>query len=232
MLSNHICEMFFETRNMCFIRHAHSFVLLCFLNGTSENIKVANISISFKFVTLLWSFIRINSRLAPNQGEASLQSNAISHWLGANLESALLYVHWNVRGGCCDGLSHHCLHGWLASVQLFMLVSPWWPFCLSYYIYIHSVCCATVAFWFLYVSNVKYLMYEFESESGPFSPMNYLTFQIWWILYFCYVVPVVFGLSFHVQNSAAIALFELNLKRPWNENCDGEIVRSSFTCQK
>ena len=33
--------------------------------------------------------IRADSRLAPSQWETSLQSNAISHWLGANLESAL-----------------------------------------------------------------------------------------------------------------------------------------------
>ena len=33
---------------------------------------------------------RADSRLVPSQWETSLQSNAISHWLGANLESALL----------------------------------------------------------------------------------------------------------------------------------------------
>ena len=33
--------------------------------------------------------IRADYRLAPSQWETSLQSNAISHWLGANLESAL-----------------------------------------------------------------------------------------------------------------------------------------------
>ena len=31
------------------------------------------------------------SRLVPSQWETSLQSNAISHWLGANLESALSF---------------------------------------------------------------------------------------------------------------------------------------------
>ena len=35
--------------------------------------------------------VRAESRLAPSQWEMSLQSNAISHWLGANLESALYY---------------------------------------------------------------------------------------------------------------------------------------------
>ena len=35
-------------------------------------------------------WLRADSRLAPSQWEASLQSNAVSHWLGANLESAML----------------------------------------------------------------------------------------------------------------------------------------------
>ena len=39
------------------------------------------------------NFCRADSRLAPSQWETSIQSNAVSHWLGANLESALL--------GCC-----------------------------------------------------------------------------------------------------------------------------------
>ena len=33
--------------------------------------------------------IRADCRLAPSQWETSLQSNAVSHWLGTNLESAL-----------------------------------------------------------------------------------------------------------------------------------------------
>ena len=32
---------------------------------------------------------RADSRFAPSQWETSLQSNAVSHWLGANLESAM-----------------------------------------------------------------------------------------------------------------------------------------------
>ena len=34
-------------------------------------------------------YFRSDSRLAPSQWETALQSNAVSHWLGANLESAL-----------------------------------------------------------------------------------------------------------------------------------------------
>ena len=33
---------------------------------------------------------RADSRFAPSNWETSLQSNAVSHWLGANLESALI----------------------------------------------------------------------------------------------------------------------------------------------
>ena len=38
---------------------------------------------------------RANSRFAPSQWEMLLQSSAISHWLGANLESAMLFWCWN-----------------------------------------------------------------------------------------------------------------------------------------
>ena len=42
---------------------------------------------------LVYTFMA-DSRLASSQWETSLQSNAVSHWLGANLESALYIVHW------------------------------------------------------------------------------------------------------------------------------------------
>ena len=38
----------------------------------------------------LWYIYRADSRLAPSQRETLLQSNAVSHWLRANLESALI----------------------------------------------------------------------------------------------------------------------------------------------
>ena len=41
---------------------------------------------------LLYPELRADSRLAPSQWETLLQSNAVSHWLGANLESALWAV--------------------------------------------------------------------------------------------------------------------------------------------
>ena len=36
---------------------------------------------------------RADSRLAPSQWETSLQNNAVSHWLGASLESTLCCMH-------------------------------------------------------------------------------------------------------------------------------------------
>ena len=43
--------------------------------------------------------IRVDPRLAPSQWETSLQSNAVSHWLGANLESSLWNCHeeWHLQ---------------------------------------------------------------------------------------------------------------------------------------
>ena len=37
----------------------------------------------------LLTILKADSRFAPSQWETSLQSNAVSNWLGANLESAL-----------------------------------------------------------------------------------------------------------------------------------------------
>ena len=59
---------------------------------------------------LLFYFIyRADFRLAPSQWETSLQSNAVSHWLGANLDSALyiyiyLYIYMYISSYCkADG---------------------------------------------------------------------------------------------------------------------------------
>ena len=56
---------------------------------------VANFLLRMKCVCHLNSqigtiFHRADSRVAPSQWETSLQSNTVSHWLGANLESATL----------------------------------------------------------------------------------------------------------------------------------------------
>ena len=48
-----------------------------------------------------WNF-RAHSRLAPSQWVMLLQSNAVSHWLGANLELALNFVDSTVPA---DGLA-------------------------------------------------------------------------------------------------------------------------------
>ena len=41
------------------------------------------------YVFLFKNVFSVDSRLAPSQWETSLQSNAVSHWVGANLESVL-----------------------------------------------------------------------------------------------------------------------------------------------
>ena len=65
---------------------------------------------------------RADSRVAPNQREASLQSNAVSHWLDANLESALpagtgRVIGWskyrlgNSSPALNSGKNAHVIHG-------------------------------------------------------------------------------------------------------------------------
>ena len=45
--------------------------------------------ISFEISYWYDSHIRVDSRFAPSRWETPLQSNGVSHWLGANLQSAL-----------------------------------------------------------------------------------------------------------------------------------------------
>ena len=57
-------------------------------------------------ITFMWNgphvvsgYFRANSKLAPSQWKMSWQSNAVSHWLGANLESALYLEKIPTAGG-------------------------------------------------------------------------------------------------------------------------------------
>ena len=52
----------------------------------------------FRHITSKWRHLynRTDSRFAPSQWEMSLQSNAVSNWLGANPESALIQYHSSV----------------------------------------------------------------------------------------------------------------------------------------
>ena len=57
----------------------------------NNGMEIASITpLSFR-QTIVWSNIRADSGLVPSQWEMSLQSNVVSHWLCANLESALQY---------------------------------------------------------------------------------------------------------------------------------------------
>ena len=73
----------------------------CFTMPSSmqSSVKCKHSSTPGSLVTLSNSFLwyttikcRADSRFAPSQWERLLQSKAVSHWLGANLESALICV--------------------------------------------------------------------------------------------------------------------------------------------
>ena len=69
---------------------------------------------------IVWTNHRVDSRFVPSQWETSLQSNAVSHWLCANLESALGYA--------STGLSvlRSLVSDALGSIPAARL-NDWWP---------------------------------------------------------------------------------------------------------
>ena len=48
-------------------------------------------SLGTDYIGQIGHCLRADSRFAPSHGETSLQSNAVSHWLGANLESISMH---------------------------------------------------------------------------------------------------------------------------------------------
>ena len=46
-------------------------------------------------IHVVMGYGRVDSRLAPSQWETTLQSNAVSHWLGVNLETSLYSSHYS-----------------------------------------------------------------------------------------------------------------------------------------
>ena len=56
-------------------------------------VSAGTVMTDFGYVFIWDGTARADSRLVPSQWETSLQSNAVSHWLAANLESALAVGH-------------------------------------------------------------------------------------------------------------------------------------------
>ena len=69
------------------------------------------------------SFYRADSRLVPSQWETSLYTNAVSHWLDANLKLALFYIF-------CISTLKKCTILRVGQVKKNLYVEPWlqrWP---------------------------------------------------------------------------------------------------------
>ena len=75
------------------------------IKGISEPTLICCLKSIFRhFVNYIYN--RAYARLAPGQWEASLQSNAVSHWLCVNLESAL--YHLSSKTPSMSNLLGHC----------------------------------------------------------------------------------------------------------------------------
>ena len=130
------------------------------------------------YIVLIWYCIpsdrsikcSTDSRLAPSQWETSLQSNAVFHWLGTNLESALT----------CDVTFHRNDTGisevWALAVHL-----PWMHYFIWYLFLPVSIHILT--------SAVDCNCYEFtlrvasdEQLHTCASPLIYPAVKIWYLL--------------------------------------------------
>ena len=75
-----------------------------------------------------WPNERADSRFAPSQWETALPCNNVSHWPGANLESALSEVVTDMSHGRC-GWNFNCVICWyrIVNVVIMNATTPhWW----------------------------------------------------------------------------------------------------------
>ena len=114
-----ICGFLFQTPSITLINDMVSFRPHCtchawdiskFCDAKTYYPWPTEIAIWFIVVCIiqpnLGRYHRADSRFAPSQWETSLQSNAVSQWLGANLESALYpksLTHWGQVTHICVG---------------------------------------------------------------------------------------------------------------------------------
>ena len=78
---------------------AHSTRYRIVISGNYQDIWANQIMVQIliNIQAFIWCIHRTDSRLAPSKWEMPLQSNAISHWLGTNLESALILNDKNIQ---------------------------------------------------------------------------------------------------------------------------------------
>ena len=116
-------------------------------------------------------YFRADSRFAPSQWDTALLCNDVSHWLGANLESALLLycqiAHawltiYGVLSNCCQRLMTDC--------KTTVLIDVWMPLIL-------------ITFRWFISCNILFLVIYAMSESGfTYSyPFPYLKTDVEWI---------------------------------------------------
>ena len=88
-------SLFFNKKTSTSIWHYVKYVT-CSVNYISISYSCSALLLScwttFVVTQVIRTKFRADSRLVPSQWETSLQNNAVSHWLGANLESALKFM--------------------------------------------------------------------------------------------------------------------------------------------
>ena len=91
---------------------------VCFCTKTLRNVGRIFMKEQFSLPLLLTMIHRADSKFAPSQWEPSLQSNGVSHWLGANQESVLINISYlsSPSSGLIEYLKTEMLLPWKAKV--------------------------------------------------------------------------------------------------------------------
>ena len=67
--------------------------IICYLSvGLRRQFVFQDDDWSRQLLMTWWHIFRVDSRFSPSQSERPLLCNSVSHWLGASLESALIFI--------------------------------------------------------------------------------------------------------------------------------------------
>ena len=118
------------------IKHARTTILLCVIQRKFHiiiwltilcNHMINNPSYNAGFHVTIWYICRADSRFVPSQWETALLCNSVSHWLGANVKSALYMVPWAFIEGHSHKNKGSFMNTFLALLHQSIIHSYWRP---------------------------------------------------------------------------------------------------------
>ena len=171
-----------------------------------------NMTPAYRIVNLIFrdnvNMYRDDSRFAPIQWETSLQSNAISHWMGTNLESTL-YVYNEIWGLIINFSTNHAMSDFISFIiwGLRLRIGRWKS---------QSLMNLTMH------SSVMVNPWNKECDLGNF---NSVSGAHRWLSHWQYLVPSVMSawLPFHIVTSSNENIFHITGPL-WEESTGDQLI--------